>query len=49
MPDWKVVGECGGCHKEKEIVNVTSSGDIFCRECMHQYPEDKWHKPRIEW
>jgi len=48
MSELKVVGECEGCHKEKEIVNI--GGNMpFCKKCMHEFPEDLWHRPRVEY
>ena len=44
----KAVGECEGCHKEKEIVNI--GGDMpFCKDCMKSINSRYWHKPRIEY
>ena len=48
MPKLKVVGECEGCHKEKEIVNI-GGNMAFCKECMYQFPEELWHKPSVEY
>ena len=44
----KVVGECEGCHQEKEIVNIGGNMS-FCKDCMKSIPEYKWHSPIIKY
>ena len=40
-----MINECEGCHKEKEIVNVTSSNEKFCKNCMEGIPKKLWYLP----
>ena len=42
----KIIGECEGCHKEKEIINI--GGDMpFCKSCMNGIPKRLCHRPKI--
>ena len=40
----KVIGNCDGCHKEKEIINV-GNNLIFCENCMKNINKKLWHNP----